>query len=87
MSNEEEVLLIERWPTLLGGEPSPALHEYYEGLVLRYKTGDIYEISIDTTSPPAHVCYSYRITKADDKGLWGVLVDSSFKETTASEVA
>ena len=82
MTTEKEKLLIPRAKTSEG----TALEEYYEEEIAKYDVDDVYIDSFSTTSPPAFVHNEYRVTRKDKYGLWGVLVDSSFREMTAAEV-
>ena len=84
----KETLLIPRYTRVLQVTPSreAKMREYYEEEIAKYDVDDIYIDSFSTTSPPAFVHNEYRVTRKDREGLWGVLVDSSFREMTAAEV-
>lgn len=44
------------------------------------KKGAIYTENFSTTSPPAYVLNTFRITKIDKYGAWGKLLHSSVRE-------
>lgn len=60
--------------------------EYDTERISEYKVGDIYEESFSTTSPPAEVKNTYEVTKIDNEGLWGKIIDNYIREYTGEEM-
>lgn len=78
-----EKLLIQLSPAAV---EDSRLKEYREEEIAKYDVGDIYIDTFSTTSPPAYVTNEYRVTRKDQIGMWGLLIDSSVREMDISEV-
>jgi len=85
-AQQTEKLLIARIPLLPSKGRNFRLAETREEQIAQYDVGDIYVDSFSTTSPPAYVHNEYIVTRKDQDGLWGTLVDSNVTEMDIAEV-